>query len=116
VSYVVGVIAPYVAQVGRLRSALQSFKKHAVAVHLEINTVDAFQGREVDILLYSLVRVGTGDNPFIGDARRLNVAFSRAKRLLVVIGHRASAETNANLARALRLIPEENFLAVESIK
>ena len=53
----------------------------------EINTVDAFQGRETDIVFYSVVRSNDkGSLGFLKDVRRLNVAFSRAKELLVVVG------------------------------
>lgn len=54
---------------------------------VEINTVDAFQGRETDIIFYSIVRSNPrGNIGFLKDARRLNVALSRAKELLVIVG------------------------------
>ena len=56
-------------------------------ITIEINTVDAFQGREADIVFYSVVRSNEyGNVGFLKDTRRLNVAFSRARELLVVIG------------------------------
>lgn len=108
--YKIGVIAAYAAQAERLRTALVPGASSWRAVETLIDTVDAFQGKQVDVLLYSLVRTGERENPFISDRRRLNVAFSRAKRLLVIVGHRESAQHQPRLARALALIPRDNVL------
>lgn len=60
---------------------------------VEINTVDAFQGRETDIVFYSIVRSNDdGKLGFLKDVRRLNVAFSRARELLVVVGDHQCAK------------------------
>ena len=70
---------------------------------MDINTVDAFQGRETDIIFYSVVRSNDeGKLGFLQDVRRLNVAFSRARELLVVVGNHQSVTKN------LRLHNEEN--------
>jgi len=55
---------------------------------IEINTVDKFQGAERDIIIYDIVRSSKGKSNigFLDDYRRINVAFSRAKRLLVIVG------------------------------
>jgi superfamily I DNA and/or RNA helicase len=108
--YKIGVIAAYAAQAERLRTALVPGASSWRAVETLIDTVDAFQGKQVDVLLYSLVCTGERENPFISDRRRLNVAFSRAKRLLVIVGHRESAQHQPRLARALALIPRDNVL------
>jgi len=107
--YSVGVIAAYSAQADRLRRFLrpQMFPK----LRLRLDTVDAFQGKQDDIIISSLVRVGASEHRFISDPRRLNVAFSRAKRLLVIVGSRSSALKSPGLARAVQLIPPENILA-----
>lgn len=61
--------------------------------NIEINTVDAFQGRETDIVFYSVVRSNDdGKLGFLKDVRRLNVAFSRARELLVVVGDHQCAQ------------------------
>ena len=79
----IGVISPYRAQAKALSEAI-SFD-----VDVEINTVDAFQGREKDIVIVSTVRANdAGHLGFLGDFRRLNVAVTRAKRALIVVGHR----------------------------
>ena len=108
--YTVGVIAAYAAQVERLRAAIVPGAKSWHAVDARVDTVDAFQGKQVDVLVYSLVRVGEKENPFLSDRRRLNVAFSRGKRLLLIVGHRESAEHSPRLNRALQLIPRDNLL------
>lgn len=65
---------------------------------IEINTVDAFQGRETDIVFYSVVRSNENGNlGFLKDVRRLNVAFSRAKELLVVVGDHQCAQRRIDL-------------------
>ena len=55
---------------------------------IEINTIDRFQGAERDIIIYDIVRSATGRENigFLDDYRRINVAFSRVKRLLIVVG------------------------------
>ena len=65
---------------------------------VEINTVDAFQGRETDIVFYSVVRSNENGNlGFLKDVRRLNVAFSRARELLVVVGDHQCAQRRLDI-------------------
>mmetsp|Transcript_63832 Transcript_63832/g.54136 ORF Transcript_63832/g.54136 Transcript_63832/m.54136 type:complete len:86 (+) Transcript_63832:848-1105(+) len=56
--------------------------------NIEFNTIDGFQGREMDVIILSLVRSNKNSNiGFLKDRRRMNVAITRAKYLLVVIGN-----------------------------
>lgn len=80
----VGVITPYAAQVRWLRENTDD-------PHLEIDTVDGFQGREKDVIVISLVRSNQKNEiGFLGDTRRMNVALTRARRKLIVIGDSAT--------------------------
>jgi len=80
----IAVISPYSAQVKFLREKL----KH---LELEIDSVDGFQGREKEAVIVSLVRSNRdGEVGFLADTRRMNVALTRAKRKLIVIGDSAT--------------------------
>lgn len=89
------IIAGYSAQRDLLRKLYNgTYSPQLSNMTVEINTVDAFQGRETDIVFYSVVRSNENGNlGFLSDVRRLNVAFSRARQLLVVIGDKKCAQT-----------------------
>ena len=79
----VAVITPYEAEARLLRSMLHEERKRG----LEIGTVDGFQGREKEAIVVDLVRSNAGgDIGFVGDVRRMNVAITRARRFLLVVG------------------------------
>ncbi len=83
--YSVGVITPYRAQLERIQRDINLLDLKNISV--EANTVDAFQGSQKDIILYSTVR--SSDSPkigFLNEHSRINVSFSRAKRLLIIVG------------------------------
>ncbi|KAM3579924.1 hypothetical protein VKS41_007642 [Umbelopsis sp. WA50703] len=78
----IGVITPYTAQVSRLNRAMKERWPH-----IEIGTVDGFQGREKEAIIVSLVRSNDEHQVgFLAEKRRLNVAMTRAKRHLCIIG------------------------------
>jgi superfamily I DNA and/or RNA helicase len=80
----IGVIAPYAAQVRLLRERL-------AGAGLEIDSVDGFQGREKEVVVLSLVRSNPeGEVGFLADVRRLNVALTRARRKVLVVGDSAT--------------------------
>lgn len=88
----IGVIAPYKAQVEQLNrlmnesDELASFKQN-----IDINSVDSFQGQERDVIYISLVRSNSeGQIGFLKEYRRLNVAMTRAKERLVIVGDSAT--------------------------
>ncbi|KAG2210293.1 hypothetical protein INT47_003278 [Mucor saturninus] len=78
----IGIITPYAAQVAKLNDELGEAYKG-----IDINSVDGFQGREKEAIIISMVRSNKrGEVGFLAEKRRLNVAMTRAKRHLVVIG------------------------------
>ncbi len=84
----IGLLSPYDAQVQRMRAAAEASEDLA---ELEVNTIDGFQGREKEVIIVSLVRSNERrDIGFLSELRRLNVALTRAKRALVVIGDSAT--------------------------
>ena len=86
----IGIITPYSGQVRALSDIFDSNKgrdEGGQFAGLEINTVDGYQGREKDVIIFSAVRSNPdGVVGFLSDQRRLNVAITRAKRGLVVVG------------------------------
>ena len=84
----IGLISPYRAQVKYLRQLLNrlSFFK-PFRNSISVNTVDGFQGQERDIIIISLVRSNEeGDIGFLRDLRRMNVAMTRARMKLIIVG------------------------------
>lgn len=85
----IAVIAPYAAQVRLLRNRLQ-------LDGLEVDTVDGFQGREKEVVIITFVRSNrTGEIGFLSDTRRTNVALTRARRALRVIGDSSTLGGNS---------------------
>ena len=84
----VGIISPYKAQVQYIRQRVKSdpfFKPYRHLV--SINTVDGFQGQERDVIIISLVRANeNGEIGFLRDLRRMNVAMTRARMKLIILG------------------------------
>jgi superfamily I DNA and/or RNA helicase len=81
----IAVISPYRAQVTRMQETLKDLP------NLEVNTIDSFQGQEADVVYISLVRSNAaGEIGFLKDYRRMNVAMTRARKGLIVIGDSAT--------------------------
>ncbi len=91
----IAVITPYAAQVRLLRSIL-------TVEGLEIDSVDGFQGREKEAVIISLVRSNPrGEIGFLADVRRMNVALTRARRKLMVVGDSATLGSDDFYVRLL---------------
>ena len=84
----VGIISPYKAQVQYLRQRIKSDPFFKPYRHLiTVNTVDGFQGQERDVIIISLVRANeNGEIGFLRDLRRMNVAMTRARMKLIIMG------------------------------
>ena len=88
----VGVISPYRAQVQLLRRMLMKWEFFKpFRRQISINTVDGFQGQERDIIVISMVRSNDeGQIGFLHDLRRMNVAITRARMKLIILGDRGT--------------------------
>lgn len=88
----VGVISPYRAQVQFLRRLIRKREFFKPYRHLiSVNTVDGFQGQERDVILISMVRANEdGQIGFLKDLRRMNVAITRARMKLIILGNAAT--------------------------
>jgi hypothetical protein len=106
----VAVLAAYIAQRDRLGNTLGAGRGAEVewpALHVEVGTVDAFQGREADVLIYSVTRSNPeGKIGFLGEWPRLNVALSRGRQLLVIVGDQAFVRGATSESNPLREVAE----------
>jgi superfamily I DNA and/or RNA helicase len=90
----IGIISPYKDQV---RLITQELEEDEILQHLdmEVNSIDGFQGQEKDVIYLSLVRSNDdGELGFLKDYRRLNVAMTRARLKLIIIGDMATLGTD----------------------
>ncbi len=104
------VIAPYRSQVNKLRKMIHELNLQYV--NPKVDTVDGFQGKESDIVIFSLTR-SHGSFRFLADNRRLNVALSRARDQIYMVGYLKYAKTNKLLNAVLeycdiKFIPDIN--------
>ncbi len=96
------VITPYRAQASLIR---ERFASRPEAEQLEVDTVDAFQGREKEAIVLSMVRSNTEQAVgFLEDLRRMNVAMTRAKRHLFVVGDSATLSAHPFYKRFLESV------------
>ena len=88
----IGIIAPYKEQVIHIEEELsQDESLQQFLPSLTVKSIDGFQGQERDVIYISLVRSNANTEiGFLKDYRRMNVAMTRAKKLLVVIGDSAT--------------------------
>jgi superfamily I DNA and/or RNA helicase len=105
------VITPYRAQVDYLlKLADASYVLEPLSHLISINTVDAFQGQERDVIAISFVRSNDkGEVGFLSDIRRTNVAMTRAKKKLIMIGDSATLGSHDFYLKLLDYVQAENF-------
>ncbi len=103
----IGLIAPYRAQVKAMELEFLS-EKELQDYPITINTIDSFQGQERDVIYISLVRSNdAGEIGFLKDYRRMNVAMTRARKLLVVIGDSATVGQDSFYGDFLDFVDEQ---------
>ncbi|CAN0877354.1 Helicase SEN1 [Linum grandiflorum] len=86
----VGIITPYKLQLKCLQQEFSEILKSEEGKDIYINTVDAFQGQERDVIIMSCVRASNHGVGFVADIRRMNVALTRARRALWIMGNAGS--------------------------
>lgn len=97
----IGIISPYADQVKVMQEKTP----------VEVKTVDGFQGREKEIIIISTVRSNDyGNIGFLSDLRRLNVAITRAKRKLIIIGNKETLKSNPTYERLIEFVENENLI------
>lgn len=97
----IGIISPYADQVKVIQEKTP----------VEVKTVDGFQGREKEIIIISTVRSNDNGNiGFLKDLRRLNVAITRAKRKLIIVGNKETLKNSPTYTRLIEFVENENLL------
>ena len=106
-----GIITPYSAQVDFLHTLAEaSAILEPLHRMITINTVDAFQGQERDVIAISFVRSNNqGDVGFLSDIRRTNVAMTRARKKLILIGDSATLGSHPFYLELVDFVQQEGF-------
>lgn len=104
----IGVISPYSAQVNYLTETIRQHPDlQEYQSFIQINSIDGFQGQEKDVIYISLVRSNEkGEIGFLSDTRRMNVALTRARKKLVVLGDSATLASHPFYQSFLNYIEE----------
>ncbi|EDR24206.1 splicing endonuclease positive effector sen1, putative [Entamoeba dispar SAW760] len=108
----IGIVTPYRQQLLLIKIAIESSPLLKEMSKLCVNTIDGFQGREMDIIIFSCVR-SSQIKPSIGflsDIRRMNVALTRAKNALWVIGNSNTLCTNKTWKQYIEWLKEKDLI------
>ncbi|GAA6059556.1 hypothetical protein JCM10212_000612 [Sporobolomyces blumeae] len=95
-AYRIGIVTPYKGQVGELKRTFRQRHGEEILSRISFNTVDGFQGQEKDIIILSCVRGGSADKGvgFLADTRRMNVALTRARSSIWILGDSNKLRSN----------------------
>ena len=104
-NYEIGVITPYRLQRDKLKGVFGD-----ISDSVEIDTVDRFQGREKDVIIFSFVRASGNVGKFIDNRSRLNVAITRARKKLIVIGNSDVLKTGSFTKRIFDKIEKDHII------
>ena len=107
----VGIITPYQKQVKLLRNAFAHDE-------IEVNTVDQYQGRDKEVIIFSCVRSDSQQmtsfpNEILNDERRLNVAITRAKHKLIMIGNRVTLSHYGPFKKLFQILRHDQIVALK---
>lgn len=107
----IGIISPYKEQVNWLKENIKEISINQLYIEeLRINTIDGFQGQECDVIYISLVRSNSEQIiGFLNDIRRMNVAITRAKKKLIVVGDSATLSVNKFYESFINYCDENKF-------
>lgn len=105
----IGIITPYKKQVRIIKEYLQRFNRDTWKIDVEVNTIDGFQGKEKDLVIFSAVRTGETVG-FLADQRRLNVAITRAKYALWIVASRPCLYRNQCWRALIDYVESKNRL------
>ncbi|GAA5880785.1 hypothetical protein JCM1840_001374 [Sporobolomyces johnsonii] len=94
--YRIGIVTPYKGQVQELKRTFRNKYGEEILSRISFNTVDGFQGQEKDIIILSCVRGGSADKGvgFLADTRRMNVALTRARSSIWILGDSNKLRSN----------------------
>lgn len=107
--YSIGIISPYASQVNYIRTEIIGDKDFE-GMDIQVDTVDGFQGQEKDVIYISFVRSNDQANVgFLADERRLNVAMTRAKLKLVMVGDLSTLSSNKLFNDLAKFIESNDF-------
>ena len=105
----IAIISPYREQVIHMKQVVQEDERLA-DLPITVNTIDGFQGQEREIVYISLVRSNSkGEIGFLSDYRRMNVAMTRAKKLLVMVGDSATIGGHEFYEKLLGYVEEKGL-------
>ncbi|KAG7671204.1 hypothetical protein Ndes2526B_g02329 [Nannochloris sp. 'desiccata'] len=109
----IAMLTPYNGQVRLLNTRFQAeFPDDVDSGRIIVSSVDGYQGREADVVVFSTVRCNPKRNlGFLADARRMNVAITRARRGLVVIGSERTLETSSHWSAWLNWVKKHKAVA-----
>jgi predicted DNA helicase len=110
IDFSIGIISPYKEQVQYITELIAEDEMLKLHHNIRVKTVDGFQGQEKDIIYISLVRSNDrGEIGFLSDTRRMNVALTRAKKKMVVIGDSATISSNEFYEKFVSFTQENGY-------
>ncbi|EDO16620.1 hypothetical protein Kpol_520p43 [Vanderwaltozyma polyspora DSM 70294] len=110
----IGIISPYKEQVIKMRREFRNFFGSPISKYVDFNTIDGFQGQEKEIIIISCVRASDSGTSvgFLKDFRRMNVALTRAKSSMWILGHHKSLQNNKLWNHLISDAKERNMLEI----